>query len=93
MGGRKEGVMPREHVLSCFARREDEPPPDGPQLPDFRVQVGWGANDYVQIATVNPAADLGSVESGLYVDLDRKGINDLIRLLRKARDRAYGRDE
>lgn len=30
---------------------------------------------------------------GFYVDLDRKGINDLIRFLRKARDQAFGQDE
>lgn len=30
---------------------------------------------------------------GLYVTLDRKGINKLIRDLRRARDQAFGRDE
>lgn len=30
---------------------------------------------------------------GVYIDLDRKGINDLIRYLRRARDQAFGRDE
>lgn len=30
---------------------------------------------------------------GYYVTLDRRGINDLIRTLRKARDQAFGRDE
>jgi len=30
---------------------------------------------------------------GYYVSLDRKGVNDLIRHLRRARDRAFGRDE
>jgi hypothetical protein len=30
---------------------------------------------------------------GMHVDLDRKGINDLIRKLRRARDQAFGRDE
>lgn len=33
------------------------------------------------------------VRYGWYVDLDRKGINDLIRVLRRARDQAFGRDE
>lgn len=31
--------------------------------------------------------------SGFYVSLDRNGINDLIRKLRKARNQAYGPDE
>lgn len=30
---------------------------------------------------------------GMYVSLDRRRINDLIRVLRRARDSAYGRDE
>jgi hypothetical protein len=30
---------------------------------------------------------------GMYVDLDRAGINKLIRNLRRARDQAFGRDE
>lgn len=30
---------------------------------------------------------------GLHVDMDREDINRLIKLLRKARDAAYGRDE
>ena len=30
---------------------------------------------------------------GMYVDLDRRAINKLIRNLRRARDQAFGRDE
>jgi hypothetical protein len=30
--------------------------------------------------------------NSVWVDLDRSGINDLIKILRKARDRAYGPD-
>lgn len=91
--------MPKEYVPSMF---EGQPShiDDGnggitvaPPLPSFRVEVLWGSNDYVQVATTNPDVLVGTIESGLYVDLDRRGINDLIRLLRKARDRAYGRDE
>lgn len=33
------------------------------------------------------------VKYGMYVNLDRRGINDLIRHLRRARDQAFGRDE
>lgn len=60
---------------------------------DLYLQVLWGSENGVQIATVNPAAEVGSIESGLYVDLDRKGINHAIRALRKSRDQAFGRDE
>lgn len=31
--------------------------------------------------------------AGLWSDLDRRGCNDLIRVLRRARDSAFGRDE
>ena len=83
--------MPKEHVESCLATPQG--PYTGPCLPPFRVEVGWDRYGAVQVATVDPEAELGSRESGLYVDLDRRGINDLIRHLRKARDQAFGRDE
>lgn len=65
----------------------------GDPFPAFRVEVGWSRQGSVQVATIDPDAVLGTRESGLYVELDRVGINQLIRLLRKARDQAYGRDE
>jgi hypothetical protein len=34
-----------------------------------------------------------TVADGFYVDLDRSGINKMIRDLRRARDQAFGRDE
>ena len=40
----------------------------------------------------NPDAPI-PCEYGFHVSLDRRGINDLIRHLRKARDQAFGRDE
>lgn len=33
------------------------------------------------------------VQAGYYVNLDRRGINELIRTLRRARDAAFGKDE
>lgn len=33
------------------------------------------------------------IRSGFYLDLDRAGINAVIRSLRRARDQAFGRDE
>lgn len=59
---------------------------------DRRIEVGWRAGSDVQIATTIPTLD-GSVWDGQWVDLDRQGVNDLIRALREARDKAYGRDE
>jgi hypothetical protein len=42
-----------------------------------------------------PPRSLGElrVTDGFYVNLDRRGLNDLIRHLRRARDHAFGRDE
>ena len=66
----------------------------------YQVRVGWSKETgAVQIATLS---DLkvpverakGVVDgNGFYVNLNRQGINDLIRVLRKARDQAYGKDE
>jgi hypothetical protein len=55
-----------------------------------RVEVAWSNDQYVQIATVNR---LPSMQDGWYAELDRAGVNRLIKTLRKARDAAYGRDE
>lgn len=78
--------MPKETIASRYATEENGPPA-------FLLQILWGRENGVQIATINPDALLGSVESGLYVDLGREEINHAIRALRKARDQAFGRDE
>jgi hypothetical protein len=79
----KEGVMPREYVYTDAAN------PDG-TAPQRAVSVGWHESGYVQLATV---VNDETMSEGQFADLDRRQINDLIRLLRKARDRAFGRDE
>ncbi len=66
-----------------------------------RIEVCWH-NGGAQIATtslVNPTTIVPGEpaepewKSDSFVDLDRRGINTLIRALREARDKAYGRDE
>jgi hypothetical protein len=67
------------------------------------VEVSWARDQQVQIASkAVRSLDGGRLvkddegvhyTDGFYVDLDRKGINDLIRNLRRARDQAFGRDE
>ncbi len=64
------------------------------------VRVGWSREtEYVQIATLTRehendfTASAPSWSGGYHIDLDRQGINALIRTLRRARDQAYGRDE
>ncbi len=73
-------------------------PPARPETPAaFRVEVGWRPDGDVQIATtqrVDTGPDNEPIWQGLaYVDLDRTGINTLIRVLREARDKAFGRDQ
>ncbi len=78
------------------------PPRTRPDEATRRVEVGWRPDGDVQIATtaltdpatvVNGQAVEPAWHSTSYVDLDRAGINTLIRALREARDKAYGRDE
>ena len=57
---------------------------------DQGVQVG------VQQATSDPKVDglpTYDADNGRWSDLDRKGCNALIRAMREARDKAFGRDE
>lgn len=83
--------MPKEIVKGCkpIIGTEDNVEVEG------LVQVGWHSEmGYMQIATLSRDANtLDTVEKGMYVDLDRRGINSLIRNLRRARDQAFGRDE
>lgn len=79
--------MPKEIVL-------------GEQLTDDEaeglVQVGWQdwPISHVQVATFSRAkVTHETIWDGFFVTLDRHQINQLIRNLRKARDRAFGRDE
>lgn len=58
------------------------------------VRVGWQADTGVQLASLRNADYEGSDEAnGQFVNLDRPQLNRLIRVLRRARDAAYGRDE
>lgn len=75
---------------------------------DSRVEVGWSHAGFVQIATtkLQPGAERDAeyvpgtfagepkrAWDGECVGLDRDQVNQLIRSLREARDKAFGRDE
>lgn len=87
--------MPKEYIVTKdMQRRLDE---HGGECE--AVRVGWWADCAVQIATVLKAPVEGStsrteapVDQGQFVNLDRDACNELIRLLRKARDVAFGKD-
>ena len=78
--------MPKEVI------HDDTVYADGNSSP-LAVELGWGTNEYVQIASVNLQAERFTPEAGFYVDLNRPMINRLIKTLRRARDGAYGVDE
>lgn len=74
----------------------------------LRTEVGWNREGTVQVGTTKlvdgadptseylPAADGQPPRpawEGWNMDLDRGQINQLIRVLREARDKAFGRDE
>lgn len=82
--------MPKE-IITNGAYRRGEP----------WLQVGWSRGTLVQIGVLTESRqqqseggaqiDLTTGEA-LFCDLDRDGINKMIRALRKARDQAYGSD-
>lgn len=83
--------MPRESVFGTDAE-------------GYVVRVGWERDKQVQLGVTGavefrftdplPAGvTVADGFDGLWVTLDRHGLNDLIRKLRRARDAAYGRDE
>jgi hypothetical protein len=91
--------MPRETVFgNQLALDPNDPNPSVPI-----VDVMWSREaGYIQIVTklTDPNGgrfthDFEGVHytDGMHVDLDRAGINTLIRNLRRARDQAFGRDE
>ena len=83
--------MPSEYVKGTNFSEVDD-------TDEAVVKVGW-SDGYVQVASL--VRDAGTHEesevpdgyTAWFVTLDRHGINQLIKKLRVARDRAYGRDE
>lgn len=77
--------MPKEYIYEASsATGPDAPPPR-------RAEVHWVKDMYAGMRIEEGGGDLVELRS-LSVDLDRDGINRLIRALRKARDQAFGAD-
>jgi hypothetical protein len=101
--------MPKEVVYGDdipFGTPE-QPPGHGRSIVEVRWAHEREGGDHVQVVSkcVDSATggrlvkdDEGGPETihytdGFYVGLDRRGINKMIRALRRARDQAFGRDE
>jgi hypothetical protein len=69
----------------------------------YHVEVSWLKDTWVSLATVTADGQSlkervkefedGETPRGLYVSLTRESINQMIRVLRRARDQVFGRDE
>lgn len=57
------------------------------------IEVNWFREGLVEIASINLQQEQYTERRGWFTTLNRKMINDLIKVLRKARDQAYGADE
>lgn len=104
----KEGIMPKEFIenryFGQYATDHSQcahPPLDpdgdcaGKQVPldGSVIKVGWSKEaGHVEIAVL-PTYEHEHDGVTWYTQFDRRGINRLIRVLRTARDDAYGKDE
>jgi hypothetical protein len=106
--GQKEGVMPKEMVFGTalpYSKVSSAKSVIGVHwgIEQEYVQVSASLfNDDMKYATGDGVVRVADGDDkvardlwarGFYVDLDRGGINRLIRNLRRARDQAFGRDE
>ncbi len=81
--------MPKENINSTSTSDEGDPV--------TRVEVSWFAGRSVDVgvaclADPDPELPSGIFNQATFVHLGRDGINRLIRVLRRARDAAYGAD-
>jgi hypothetical protein len=85
--------MPKEYIYSTSFFPEDK---DNPHLPII-TKVTWSreeAGGHVQMTVFQRDGTYESEhEKPMYMTLERRDINELIRVLRRARDQAFGRDE
>jgi hypothetical protein len=77
------------HVQVGIGWVPDRMPEDGEQAPDMGGALGW-SGDFIISTETDERLRRWSSE---WCELDRRTINDLIRVLRRARDQAFGRDE
>lgn len=90
--------MPKEYIRDeHYGVRAPVDMPDGTTseetylVSDAMMKVTWGRDTYVQAAVVTDKDPDGF--EAQHISLNRYGINQLIKTLRRARDAAYGKDE
>jgi len=86
--------MPKEMIPDRYTGSDDDAVAEGSPT---QVRVGWSKETgHVEVATVAPdhmVLEPTPEGNGWFVQMDRAGLNRLIRALRTARDQAFGRDE
>jgi hypothetical protein len=91
-----EGAMPKEYVTGTQWSGVSVGATDGSPPALHKIKVSWSRVDeggQVQVVTFRDDGTYQSEhEDPMYVDLSRYEINKLIRVLRRARDSAFGRD-
>lgn len=88
----KEVIVPSQPAVPySLVNAAGVPLPDGEVSPVLGLSVGWNKVGWVQIHMFPD--DWESTGDWHIVDLNRRDINSLIRVLRRARDAAYGADE
>lgn len=94
--------MPKEKISGVNPVLVDEATGQVDEVADQPiVEVRWNGwpDCYVSVVTrlntceVAPAGEDILASYGYHVELDRDGINQVIRKLRRARDQSFGRDE
>lgn len=77
--------MPKEIIRNASQLGADD---------QCHTEIRWSRDQHVQIATVKKADDYSVDGAGVgwFVNMDRDGLNQLIRVARRARDQAFGAD-
>lgn len=90
--------MPKEYIYSMDHGKKalldgSDQEPEWRVLDEDAIKLGWSKEgEHVGMAVVDMAKDPDGFDAQ-YINLDRAGINRLIKFLRRARDDAFGRDE
>ena len=80
----ERGEMPKETFYPV------DPDHDGP---DERLEIGWHREVYDTVWATICITQEDGVVIPIAIQLDRSGVNRLIKTLKKARDQVFGADE